>query len=161
MIGDRLLAASGAKLVGALAVACLALALLLIASLAGNWLQFRGSARLAAELGAKLAAAEARGRAEIEACVGTNERVVGTVQVLGDELHACRGQHQRTDEALGLALRQRDRARREAEGERRQRDEVIRMIYETDSDCRAWGDAPVCRARSDGMLGPAAERPAQ
>lgn len=149
MIGDRLIAAGGAKVVGGLAVACLALALLLIASLAGNWMQFKGSARLAADLGAKLAAAEARGRAEIEACAATNARVASTVSVLEHELQACRGQEQRITEAYSLALRQRDRARREAEGQERMRREAVEAIARTDEDCRR----PLCRALSDELLG--------
>jgi hypothetical protein len=154
MFGDRLLAAGGAKVVGVLAMSCIVLGLLLAASLAGHWVQFRGSARLAADLGAKLAAAEARGRAEIEACTATNARVAGTVRVLEQELHACRGQEQRIREAHQLALRQRERARREAEGQERMRREAVDAIARNDEDCRR----PLCRALSDELLGTPAAR---
>lgn len=157
MLGERLIVAGGAKLVGALAVGCLVLALLLALSIAGNVLQFRGSARLAADLGARLAASEARGRAEILGCEQINGRVNETVRVLGEELHHCRGEHQRLEARLARAV-----ALRQAERERiaeatRLRDESIRRIYERDPECRAWGDMPVCRARSDGMLDAAPE----
>lgn len=149
MLGERLIVAGGAKLVGALAVGCLVLALLLALSIAGNVLQFRGSARLAAS--------EARGRAEILGCEQINGRVNETVRVLGQELHHCRGEHQRLEARLARAV-----ALRQAERERiaeatRLRDESIRRIYERDPECRAWGDMPVCRARSDGMLDAAPE----
>jgi phosphoglycolate phosphatase-like HAD superfamily hydrolase len=64
--------------------------LLLAASVAANWHQFRGHARVTTALAAQLAAAEARGQAEIEACAATNQRVTGTVRVLEQELQNCR-----------------------------------------------------------------------
>jgi hypothetical protein len=152
LFGDRLIATGGAKLVGALAIACLLLAALLVISVIVNVRQFNGATKLALDLGGKLAASEAKGQAEAQACKDTNERVNTTVRMLGDELHACRGEHQRIDEQFALALRQRDRARTAAEAERAQREEVIRRIYETNSDCRAWADGAVCRAVSDELL---------
>jgi DNA gyrase/topoisomerase IV subunit B len=146
LFGDRLIATGGAKLVGALAIACLLLAALLVISVIVNVRQFNGATKLALDLGGKLAASEAKGQAEAQACKDTK------VRMLGDELHACRGEHQRIDEQFALALRQRDRARTAAEAERAQREEVIRRIYETNSDCRAWADGAVCRAVSDELL---------
>ncbi len=160
MLGDRLIGIGGAKLVGALAVACLVLAALLVLSVFVNYQQFRGTARVALDLSTKLAASEANGAAQIGICAETNARVNTTVGLLGDELQACRGEHQRIDQVYQQALRQRDRARKAAEGERAMREEVIRRIYETKSDCRAWADAAVCRALSDELLRTAPADPA-
>lgn len=159
MLGERLLLAGGTQLVSALAVGCLVLALLLTLSIIGNVLQFRGSARLAADLGAKLAASEAAGRAEILSCKDINTRVNSTVSVLARELHECRGESQRLDERLARVTAAREAERQRQAAAARARDESIRRTYERDPDCAAWGAAPVCRARSDGMLGPAPERP--
>lgn len=157
MLGERLMLAGGAKLVGALAVACLVLAALLAVSVIGNVMQFRGSARLAADLGARLAASEARGRAELLICEQVNGRVNETVRLLGAELHDCQGRHQRIQQALARAVATRERERRQAADAARLTEESIRRTYETDPQCRAWGDAAVCRARSDGLLGAAPE----
>lgn len=152
MLGDRLLLAGGAKLVSALAIGCLVLGALLAVSVTANVLQFRGSARLAADLGARLAASEARGRAEILGCEQINDRVNQTVRLLGQELHACRGEHQRVEQRLAKVVSDRAAQRERAAAAAREREESIRRTYETDAQCRAWGSAPVCRARSDGML---------
>lgn len=159
MLGERLLLAGGTQLVSALAVGCLVLALLLTLSIIGNVLQFRGSVRLAADLGAKLAANDAAGRAEILGCKQINTRVNQTVELLAGELHQCRGESQRLDESLARATAAREAERQRQAEATRARDESIRRTYETDPECRAWGAAPVCRARSDGMLSPASERP--
>lgn len=155
MLGERLLLAGGTKLVSALAMGCLVLSALLAVSITANVLQFRGSARLAADLGARLAASEARGRAEILGCEQVNGRVNETVRILGKELHACRGEHQRIEQRLARVVSDRAAARDRAAAAAREREESIRRTYETDPQCRAWGSAPVCRARSDRMLGPA------
>lgn len=161
MIEQRLLAAGGlpvaAKLVAALAVACLVLAALLGLSVWGNWHLFQSGAKVAANLGAKLAASEAKGAAELASCAGTNANVVATVHALGDELHACRGSEQKIDEARRLALRQRERARQTADGEAQMRREAIEAIVRRDENC----SRPVCRALSDELLSPPADPDAQ
>jgi hypothetical protein len=149
MLGERLIAAGGAKLISALAIACLLLFALLILSAWGNWYQFRSHGRTVTTLASQLAASEAKGAAELNACAGVNKNVVATVQVLGDELHACRGEEQRIDEARALALRQRDRARQDAESQARMRSEAIEAIARRDESC----NRPVCRALSDELLG--------
>ncbi len=147
--GERLLAYGGARLVGALALACLVMGLLLAVSVAANWHQFRGATKLTTALTAQLAAAEARGRAELEACGAINQRAAGTVTLLEQELASCRGQTQRIEARMALALRQRDRARSEVLGQERMRTEAVEAIVRTNEDCAR----PVCRALSDRLLG--------
>lgn len=154
VIGERLLAYGGARLVGALALACLVLGLLLAVSVTANYQQFRGSARLTATLGAQLAAAEARGRAELEACGAINQRAAGTVTLLEQELASCRGQTQRIEARMALALRQRDRARSEVLDHERMRAAQVEAIVRNHEECAR----PVCRALSDGLLGTPPER---
>jgi hypothetical protein len=154
VIGERLLAYGGARLVGALALACLVMGLLLAASVAANWHQFRGHARVTTALAAQLAAAEARGQAEIEACAATNQRVTGTVRVLEQELQNCRGQTQRIEARMALALRQRDRARSEVRDHERMRALQVEAIARDHEECAR----PVCRSLSDRLLGIAPER---
>jgi hypothetical protein len=153
VIEQRLIAAGGlpiaAKLVAALSLACLVLGLLLALSVYVNVRQHRGGAAFALEMGGKLAASEARGRAELQACADTNARVNLTVKVLGDELHACRGEEQRVGDALLLAQRQRARALREADGQARMRREAVEAIGRTHESC----NRPICRALSDELLG--------
>lgn len=154
VIGERLLAYGGARLVGALALGCLVMGLLLLVSVAANWHQFRGSARVTTALTAQLAAAEARGRAEIEACAATNQRVTGTVRVLEQELASCRGETQRIEARLALALRQRDRARSEVLDHERMRAAQVEAIARDHEDCAR----PICRPLSDRLLGTPTDR---
>lgn len=156
MLANRLtnLAAPvAAKIIAALSIACIVLTLLLIASGVIHYWQFQRASKVTTALASQLAASEARGAAQMAECAATNERVAGTVHVLGNELHACRGDNQKIEEQRALVMRERDRARREAAGQAQMRAEVIRRLYETNTDCRAWGDAPVCRGRSEQLLG--------
>lgn len=157
MIEQRLMAAGGlpiaAKLVAALSLACLVLGLLLAISIYVNVRQHRGGAAFALEMAGQLAASEARGRAELQACADTNARVNQTVAVLGDELHACRGEEQKINDALALAQRQRARALSEADGQARMRREAVEAIARTHESC----GRPICRALSDELLGRPAE----
>lgn len=156
MIEQRLIAAGGlpiaAKLVAALSLTCLMLGLLLALSIYVNVRQHNGAAADALEMAGKLATSEASKRAELQACADTNARVNLTVGVLGDELHACRGEEQRIGDALALAQRQRRRALSEAEGQARMRREAVEAIARNDESC----NRPICRALSDELLrGPA------
>lgn len=133
-----------------LAIACLVLAALLCISAIGNWSQFTANVKLEEKRKSDVAIAEARGDAELKTCAGTNTNNVATIGALGDELHKCRGEEARLTEALGLALRQRERARQQAEGELRMRREAIEAIRRNDANgC----DRPICRALSDELLG--------
>lgn len=151
MIAERLLAAGSAKLVGALAIACIVLTLLLGVSVYANVLQMRGKVRAVGEVMAQLAASEARGAVEMASCAAINARVVATVGVLEGELTQCRGQEQKIAERLALALRQRERARSEISALEQQRRDIINKAL-TDENC----NRPMCRAVSDELLGPAA-----
>lgn len=135
VIGERLLA-------------YLVLGLLLAVSVAANWLQFRSAAKSTTTLTAKLAAAEARGQAEMAACAATNRRVAGTVRVLEQELASCRGQSQRLEARMALALRQRDRARSEVLGQERLRAAAVEAIARKHEDCAR----PICRPLSERLL---------
>lgn len=158
MLADRLLAVGGAKVTGALAVACLVLFLLLGLSVWANVLQFRGKARAVGVVAAQLAATEAKAAAEIQGCAATNANVVATVGVLEAELLQCRGQEQEIVKREALALRQRDRARSAIADLERERKTIIQgLINDHESDC----NRPLCRALSDELLGPAADRQAQ
>lgn len=149
LIGERVLAYGGARLAGTLVLACVLLGLLLAVSVTANWRQFRAAATLTA----RLAASEARGRAEIEACAATNQRVTGTVRVLEQELASCHGQSQRLAARMALALRQRDRARSEVLGQERMRAEAAEAIARKHEACAV----PVCRALSERLLGTPAD----
>lgn len=105
-------------------------------------------------LSAKLADSVAQGAADLKVCAGVNANGVVTIQVLGDELHACRGQEQKIVEQRDLALRQRARALKAAAGEAYMRREVIEAIARNDESC----SRPICRALSDELLNPKAER---
>lgn len=153
MLGDRLIATGGAKLVGAQALACIVLTLLLGLSIVVNVLQVRGKARAVGAVEAQLAAVVATAGADRATCETVNRNVNATVAVLGDELHACRGSEQKLDDARRLALRQRERARQAADGEARMRREAIEAIVRRDENC----SRPVCRALSDELLGHPAE----
>ena len=158
MLADRLLAVGGAKVTGALAVACLVLFLLLGISVYANVLQFRGKAQAVGEVVAKLAASEAKAAAEIQGCAATNANVVATVGVLEAELLQCRGQAQDITKQLALALRQRERARNEVTELEQQRRTIVETLVENHAnDC----NRPVCRALSDELLGAPADRPAE
>lgn len=162
MIEQRLIAAGGmpiaAKVVAALSLACLMLGLLLGLSVYINVQQHRGAASMALKLGGQLAASEARGAAELQACGDTNARVNQTVQVLGDELHQCRGQQQDMAGDLALAFRQRDRARRAVTAEIQQRQTTVQLLVERNESC---APRALCRAVSDQLLGAPADRPAE
>lgn len=156
MIADRLLAVGGAKVTGALAVACIVLTLLLGISVYVNVLQVRGKAKAVGEALAQLAASEASAKAEIASCAAINTRQASAVTVLETELLQCRGQQQETAKRLELAFRQRDRARTEVsalEQQRRINVEALAKAHETDCN------RPLCRALSDELLGPSADRP--
>lgn len=141
--------ASG-KLATLLLYACLALAAMLAVSVTANYWQWRGGMRVTAALGQQLLAAQARATAELQACAAVNRNVVATVEVLGHELHHCRGKEQRHADALELARRQRARALAEAEGQARMRVQVIEDIGRRDASCHRG----ICRALSDQLLQP-------
>lgn len=102
----------------------------------------------------KLADAIAKGAADVTVCTSVNANAMATVEILGDELHACRGQEQKVVEQRDLALRQRKRALKAAEGEAYMRREVIEAIARNDENC----SRPICRALSDELLGDKTER---
>lgn len=149
MLGDRLIATGGAKLVGWLAIACLVLVLLLILSGLGHWAQFKSTVKVTAGLGQQLAKSEAQGAADLGACAAKNANVTATVGVLGDELHACRGAEQQLNADLRKALQARDKSRQAAAREAQQKREAIEAIVRRDAMC----SRPVCRALSDELLG--------
>lgn len=148
MIGERLIATGGARLVGALALACITLTLLLGLSVALNVLQVRGKARAVGVVEAQLAAVVATAGADRKTCEAANQSANATVEVLGNELHVCRGQEQKIFEQRDLAMRQRARAQKAAEGEVYMRHEAIEAITRDNEDCRR----PICRALSDELL---------
>lgn len=148
MFADRILDVASMKSTAWLALGCLVLGLALIGSIALNVWQVSDKAKAVGQVEAKLAALKAGSEADLRTCAATNRNNVATVQVLGDELHACRGQEQKISEQRDLAMRQRDRARRSAEGEARMRSEAVEAIARTHEDCRR----PVCRALSDELL---------
>lgn len=158
MLGDRLINLGGAKLVGALALAVIVLVLLLGLSVWGNVLQFRGKATAVGQVLSRLAAAEARSKAEIEACAATNARAAGTVAVLEAELLQCRGQQQDMAGDLALARRERDRARRAVTAEIQQRQTTVQLLVDRNESC---APRPLCRAVSDELLHAAPDGPAQ
>lgn len=149
---QRLIEAGGVKLTAWLLAICLVLVLLLGFSAWLHWQQEQSKSAAVADLTGKLAAAKAKGESDLAACEGTSNRNAANVVRLAAEVQACRGDNQQTELALADALRWRDRAKREAEGERAMRAEVIRRIYETNADCRQWAAGAVCRARSDELL---------
>lgn len=148
MLGEQLIRIGGARLVAALAAALIAVTLLLVVSVTLNVRQHSNAATAATAAAAALSAAEAKARSDLAACGDTNAREVATARALGAELLACRGTQQRIDEALALARRQRDRARREADGQAQMRREAIEAIARTDESC----NRPLCRALSEQLL---------
>lgn len=144
MLADRVLSVGAAKLLPI----CVVLAALFAISVAVNIWQVSAKAEAVGKVEAQLAEIKAGAESDLRACEGINRNAVATVQVLGDELHACRGQEQKITEQRDLAVRQRDRARRAADGEARMRHEAIEAIARTHEDCRR----PICRALSDELL---------
>ena len=149
MITDRLLALGSPKLL----LATVILALLLFLSAAINVWQVGDKARAVGEVEAKLASAKATADSDRNTCVAVNQSANATIAVLGDELHACRGQEQDIANQRDLALRQRARALKAAEGEAFMRREAIEAIARNDENCRR----PICRALSDELLNPVSE----
>lgn len=144
MIADRLIAFGGPKLLLLIFV----LTLLLGLSVTANVLQVRGKARAVGEVKAELAAALATAGADRKTCEAVNQSANATVDLLGEELQACRGQEQKVLEQRDLAMRQRARAQKAAEGEAYMRHEAIEAIARDNEDCRR----PICRALSDELL---------
>ncbi len=161
MIGSRLISAGGAKLTAWLLVACVVLLVLLGVSAWLHWVQIESKSAAVSDLSGQLAAAKAKGDADLQACTDTSQRNASNVLLLAEKLTACRGKNQDMNGALALANRKRSRAQAEAEGERAMRAEIIRGIYETNADCRAWAAGAVCRARSDELLNGAKAPPAK
>lgn len=148
MIGEQLIRVGGARLVASLAVALITVTLLLMVSIALNVRQHNSAATAATNAAADLAAAKQKGQSDLAACGDTNARVVATTRALGAELLACRGTEQRINEELAQARRQRDRARREADGQAQMRREAIEAIARNDESC----NRPLCRALSEQLL---------
>lgn len=149
MITDRLSALGAPKLL----LVILILASLLGLSVAVNVWQVGDKERAVGKISADLAAAQATADSDRNTCAAVNQSANATVAVLGDELHACRGQEQRVLEQRDLALRQRARALKAAEGEAYMRRETIEAIARNDENCHR----PICRALSDELLSPAPE----
>lgn len=153
MIGSRLIEIGGARLVGALAVACLTLAALLCISVWGNWTQAKGRVAAVGAVLTELATVRADARAQVDACAAANGRQEQAVAVLEAELLQCRGQEQSTAERLALALRERDRARRAVDAELNSRQTLLQSLVKSDEAC---SPRPMCRAVSERVLDPAA-----
>lgn len=158
MLGDRLIATGGAKLVGALAVACLVLAALLVLSVTVNVYQVRGKAKAVGDVLGRLAVCEATGAADLASAEAINTRANAAVSTLETELLQCLGAQQKQAEQLELAQRQRARARDEISELEMQRRTIIEGIAKThENDC----NRPLCRALSDELLGTPADRQAE
>lgn len=153
MIADRLIAFGGPKLLALIFV----LAALLGLSLTVNVLQVRGKAKAVGEVRAELAAVQATAGADRRTCEAVNQSANATVDLLGEELQACRGQEQKVLEQRDLAMRQRARALKAAEGEAYMRHAAIEAIARNDENCRR----PICRALSDELLRPTTQAPNQ
>lgn len=151
MITDRLIAFGGPKLLALIFV----LAALLGLSLTVNVLQVRGKAKAVGEVKAELAAVQATAGADRRTCEAVNQSANAAIDLLGEELQACRGQEQKIAEQRDLAMRQRSRALKAAEGEAYMRHEAIKAIARNDESC----NRPICRALSDELLHPAAQTP--
>lgn len=149
MIGQRLIQAGGARLVGALGAACLLLIALLILSVATNVMQFRGKAKAVGTVLGQLAAADARAQAQIAACDATNGRQSVAITALEAELHQCRGAEQAVQERWQLALRERNRARAAIDREIELRRTTIDRLVTTHESCAARA---ICRDVSDELL---------
>lgn len=149
MITDRLLALGGPKML----LAILMLTLLLGLSVAANVWQVKDKARAVGDVRAELAAAQATASADRSTCEAVNRSANATVGVLGDELHACRGQEQDIAKQRDLAMRQRARALKAAEGEAYMRHKAVEAIARNDESC----NRPICRALSDELLDSAVE----
>lgn len=154
MIGDRLIQAGGARLVGALAAACLLLIALLVISVALNVMQFQGKARAVGQVLSQLAAADAKAQAQIAACDSVNGRQSVAIDTLSAELQQCRGAEQDIQQRWQLALRERDRARRAIGAEIELRRTTIERLVTTHESCAARA---MCRAVSDELLGSPAD----
>ena len=153
MITDRLVAFGGPKLLLLIVV----LAALLGLSLTVNVLQVRGKAEAIGEVKAELARVIATAGADRKTCEATNRSANAAVDLLEGELQACRGQEQKIIEQRDLAMRQRSRAQKAAEGEAYMRRETVEAIARNYEDCRR----PICRALSDELLNTPARSPGQ
>lgn len=148
-LGSRLLGLGGARVTGALALACLLLIALLLISVTANVLQVRGKARAVGAVLSQLAAADARAQAQIAACDATNGRQSLAITTLEADLHQCRGAEQAIQQRWQLALRERDRARRAVDAEIAQRRTTIETLVKTHDTCAARA---ICRDVSDELL---------
>lgn len=148
-LGSRLLGLGGARVTGALALACLLLIALLLISVTANVLQVRGKARAVGAVLSQLAAADARAQAQIAACSAVNGRQSVAITTLQDELQQCRGDEQNLQQRWQLALRERDRARRAVDAEIEQRRTTLDTLVRTHESC---APRPLCRAVSDELL---------
>lgn len=148
-LGSRLLGLGGARVTGALALACLLLIGLLLISVTANVLQVRGKARAVGVVLSQLAAADARAQAQIAACSAVNGRQSVAITTLQDELQQCRGDEQNLQQRWQLALRERDRARRAVDAEIEQRRTTIDALVKTHDTCAARA---ICRDVSDELL---------
>lgn len=113
----------------------------------------RAVGKVTAELTAKLSATQATADADRSACEVINRSANASIAMLGEELTACRGQEQKVLEQRDLALRQRSRALKAAEGEAQMRRAAIEAIARDDESC----SRSVCRALSDELLGTGTE----
>lgn len=96
-------------------------------------------------------ALKAQLKSESAACGVINNSAMDALGVLETELAGCRGEAQETAERAALALRQRDRARREVERSTDARITLINEIEKRDENCTARA---VCRGLSDELLRP-------
>lgn len=131
----------------------LVLFILLVLSVGLNIWQVGEKARAVGEVAAKLSATQATADADRSACEVINRSANASIAMLGEELTACRGQEQKVLEQRDLALRQRSRALKAAEGEAQMRRAAVEAIARDDESC----NRSVCRALSDELLGTGAE----
>lgn len=157
MIGSRLIAVGGARLVGALAVACLALFVMLVISVFAHVAQARSKTSAVAQVQAQLTKAQAQAAADNALCSATNGRQTAVVATLQDELQACNGAKQDAAAQMAIALTQRDRARRALAAQIKQRQTTLQTLVNNDENC---APRAMCRAVSDELLGTADRSPA-
>ena len=126
---------------------------LLVLSVWLNIWQVGDKARAVREITAKLSVAQATADADRSACEATNQSANASITVLEGELLACRGQEQKLLDQRDLAMRQRARALKAAEGELQMRRTAIEAIARGNEGC----NRSVCRTLSDELLGTTAE----
>lgn len=93
-----------------------------------------------------------------DACAAVNRSNLDTIQALQSNLSACVGQNQDLVLFAGQAETVRQALERQLSQERRERAKQRETLYETEPDCRAIRDVPVCDAVAERLQVPGQDR---